>query len=68
MSDSDKCTICEQPLTKDEKGLNKKILENDINRGIWRCLRCMSEFLECDEEELRDKIEEFKTEGCKLFQ
>ena len=25
------------------------------------------EYLECGEEELREKVEEFKAEGCKLF-
>ena len=62
-----KCRLCDRPLTKDEQGLNQKILENDTQNGFWRCLPCMAEYLECDEEELRDKIEEFKAEGCKLF-
>ena len=61
------CRICGRSLTKDEKGLNKKILDGDVKQGIWRCLTCMAEYLECDEDELSEKIEEFKAQGCKLF-
>ena len=61
------CKICVRELTKDETGLNKKILDGDVKNGIWRCLSCMADYLECDEDELKEKIEEFKAEGCKLF-
>lgn len=61
------CKLCERVLTKDEVGLNQKILDGDVKHGLWRCLTCMAEYLECDEEELAEKIEEFKAEGCKLF-
>ena len=61
------CSMCGRELTKDEFGLNKKILDGDIKRGIWRCLTCMAEYLECDEGDLGEKIEEFKSQGCKLF-
>lgn len=61
------CRICSRPLTKDEHGLNNKILERDAKNGFWRCLTCMAEYLECEEEELKEKIEEFKIQGCKLF-
>ena len=67
MSDANTCSICGRELTKDESGLNKKILDGDIKRGIWRCLTCMAEYLECDEGDLGVKIEEFKSQGCKLF-
>jgi len=29
---------------------------------------CLAEYLGCTVEELLDKIEEFKEEGCKLFE
>lgn len=32
------------------------------------CLSCLAEQLEVTEEELVDKINEFKEEGCKLFE
>lgn len=61
------CTLCGKLLSSDETGLNRKIFDGEVKRGIWRCLACMAENLECDEAELLDKIEEFKAEGCKLF-
>jgi hypothetical protein len=67
MQDELQCKICERFLTTDEQGLNKKIFDNDVKRGLWRCLTCMAQYLECEEDELNDKIEEFKAEGCKLF-
>lgn len=67
MSDANTCNICGRELTKDESGLNKKILDGDVKRGIWRCLTCMAEYLECDEGDLGEKIAEFKLQGCKLF-
>ena len=67
MDDEIKCKICDRLLTKDEKGLNQKILDGDVKNGIWRCLTCLAEYLEVDEDDLRAKIEEFKAQGCKLF-
>ena len=61
------CRFCDRTLSKDEIGLNKKILDSEVKDEIYRCLTCMAEYLECSEEELADKIEEFKAEGCKLF-
>ena len=61
------CKICGRVLTKDEVGLNKKILDSDAKNGFWRCLSWIAENLECDVDELKEKIEEFKAEGCKLF-
>ena len=67
MCDANTCSICGRELTKDESGLNKKILDGDIKRGIWMCLTCTAEYLECDDGDLGEKIEEFKSQGCKLF-
>ena len=53
------CRYCEAALDRNEIGLNKKLFD--------MCLSCMAEYLECSEEELREKIEDFKKEGCKLF-
>ena len=62
-----KCYVCgKSPLTKDEIGINKKII--DPKSTQFYCLSCLAEFLEVTEEELLAKIEEFKAEGCKLFQ
>ena len=60
------CVMCgKQDLGKDDIGLNKKLLGTKIKN--YYCLNCLAEYLGCSVEELLDKIEEFKTEGCKLF-
>lgn len=60
------CIMCgKQNLTKDDVGLNKKLLGTDIKN--YYCIDCLAEYLGCSVEELLDKIEEFKAEGCKLF-
>ena len=62
------CYVCDKgPLSKNEVGLNKKILETDKKIKRYMCIHCLSSFLECSEEDLIEKIEEFKKEGCKLF-
>lgn len=61
-----KCYVCgKTPLTKDEIGLNKKII--DKKATTFYCLPCLAEYLEVTEEELLAKIEEFKEGGCTLF-
>ena len=52
-------------LEKNDIGLNKKLLGTKINN--YYCLNCLAEYLGCTVDELLDKIEEFKAEGCKLF-
>lgn len=60
------CISCEKyPLTRDEIGINKKLLGEDIKN--FYCLNCLAEYLETDVQDILDKIEEFKEEGCKLF-
>jgi len=68
MNKSDKkCRYCDICLDRDEFGLNKKLFESDTKNNNFMCLVCMSDYLECTEEELQEKIEDFKIEGCKLF-
>ena len=60
------CVICgKQDLNKDACGINKKLLGTDIEKLY--CMDCLADYLECTVDELLDKIEEFKAEGCKLF-
>lgn len=60
------CVICEKSdLNKDTIGINKKLLGENISN--FYCIKCLAEYLECTVQELMDKIEEFKEEGCKLF-
>lgn len=61
-----KCIVCgKEGLDKDTVGLNKKLLSKNITE--FYCLNCFAEYLECTVEDLQDKIEEFKEEGCTLF-
>ena len=61
------CDACsKQELSKDESGVCKKLLGKKTEH--FYCLPCLASYLECDEEELKAKIEQFKAEGCKLFQ
>ena len=60
------CKLCfKTTLSKDEIGVNKKLLGTNVKSFF--CLRCLADYLDCTEEELLDKIEEFKNEGCTLF-
>ncbi len=60
------CVICgKERLEKDTVGINKKMLGESIDN--FYCMDCLAEYLGCTVQELLDKIEEFKEEGCKLF-
>lgn len=60
------CVICgKQELDKDTIGINKKLLGTDLQS--YYCLECLAAYLECTVDELKEKIEEFKNEGCTLF-
>ena len=60
------CVACgKEPLTKDEIGICKKLLGNDTK--TYYCLPCFADFLGVTEQDILDKIQEFKEEGCKLF-
>lgn len=61
------CVICgENNLDKDTIGINKKLLGTNIDN--FYCMDCLADYLGCTVEELLDKIEEFKEEGCSLFE
>ncbi len=60
------CVICgKENLERNTIGINKKLLGEAIEN--FYCMSCLADYLECTEEELRDKIEDFKAEGCRLF-
>ncbi|MBE6424423.1 MAG: hypothetical protein IJD43_08615 [Thermoguttaceae bacterium] len=65
-TESHSCRVCAKtPLTKNELGLTKKLI--DTKASEFFCLDCLADYLEVTPEELLDKIEDFKQEGCKLF-
>lgn len=61
------CVICgKKGLSKNEIGINKK-LRGDKTSDYF-CVDCLAENLGCEVQDILDKIEEFKNEGCKLFE
>ena len=60
------CVACSKKnLDKDTVGINKKLLGKDIKN--FYCMNCLAEHLSCTAQDLLEKIEEFKEEGCTLF-
>ncbi len=61
-----KCVSCfKENLEKDTIALNKKLLGKEVES--FYCLPCLANYLNTTVDELLDKIEEFKEEGCTLF-
>jgi len=61
------CFSCNKKnLGKNTIGINKKLLGNDIKS--FYCINCLADYLGTTSEELFEKIEEFKDDGCTLFE
>ena len=66
MSNDKSCFSCgKQHLTKDEVGINKKMLGRDIKQ--FYCLSCFANYFGVTTDELLAKIDDFKDQGCALF-
>lgn len=61
-----KCHICEAEIDKNTIGLNKKFHGRQVEKFF--CLNCLSEHLDISVEDLLAKVEEFKNQGCTLFE
>ena len=60
------CAFCDkEKLSKDEIALNRKIIHRQIERMM--CLACIAAYFETTEEKLKERIEDFKSQGCALF-
>lgn len=60
------CIACKKIiLDKDTIGINKKLLGENIRN--FYCMDCLADYFGCEKQDILDKIEEFKEEGCKLF-
>ncbi len=67
MKKTEMCINCgKKPLHKNEIGINIKLLGE--NPGSYYCMSCLADVLEVTVSDIEDKIEEFKDEGCKLFE
>jgi biotin operon repressor len=53
------------PLCNNEIGINRKLIDDKATS--FYCLFCLADYLGASEQDILDKIEEFKDEGCKLF-
>ena len=61
-----RCRACDQDITdKNTIGLNKKLIGRQVKSFL--CMDCIANYLNLTVEELKEKIEEFKDEGCTLF-
>lgn len=61
------CIACgKRPLTKNEIGITKKFL--GMKSESFYCIDCLANFLEVEPQDILDKIEDFKHDGCKLFE
>ena len=60
------CSSCgKYPLAKDEVGASKKLLGTDTEQLY--CIDCLAAYLEVTPEDIQDKIQMFKEDGCTLF-
>lgn len=61
------CVSCGRTgLDKNTVGINKKMLGTQIR--TFYCMDCLADYLGTTTEALLEKIEEFKDEGCTLFE
>ena len=59
------CCECGRQLSKNEIALCMKLMGVDTEE--YYCLPCFAEYLGCEEDDLKVKINEFKEQGCTLF-
>ena len=60
------CCVCGKiPLTRNEIGLTKKLIEMETTS--FYCLDCLADFLEVDTDFLLERVKEYKEQGCQLF-
>ena len=60
------CIACgKENLSKNEIGINKKLLGESVEN--FYCMDCLADYLGVSVDDILEKIEEFKVEGCKLF-
>lgn len=64
---TNECVACgNKNLDKDTVAINKKLIGTHIKS--FYCMDCLADYLGCSVEDILEKIEEFKEEGCTLFE
>lgn len=59
------CCDCGKDLKRDEIALTKKLIDADTEE--FYCMSCLAETIGCTVQDLQEKIQEFKEQGCTLF-
>lgn len=59
------CICCSKKLRKDDIALSMKYYGRHIEK--FKCINCISKDLNVKPKELRNKIKDFKNQGCQLF-
>lgn len=59
------CTSCHAPLTKDDIGLHRKL----VNRAAteFMCIKCLAAYFGITEKQCRELIDNFRAAGCSMF-
>lgn len=65
MTKAKQCYLCGEQVDKNSIGLCKKLLS--MNSKRYFCIDCLAGHLDVTVEDLMDKIEDFKQQGCELF-
>ncbi len=53
-------------MSKNTIGINRKLLGEKVDS--FYCIDCLAEYLGVSKQDIMDKVEEFKEQGCKLFE
>ena len=62
---SGKCKVCGKPLSTDEIGIYKKMINRSADECM--CIECLSREISVPVSALRERIEYFRRMGCTLF-
>ncbi|NLW71041.1 MAG: hypothetical protein GX061_08190 [Eubacteriaceae bacterium] len=61
------CASCSKAnISRNEVGLNMKLIARNVKK--FYCLDCLAKYLKVPPAYLLKKIQEFKEEGCMLFE
>lgn len=65
MGSESECHRCGNKISTNEIGLNIKFFGKGVTEYL--CLSCLAEYFSVSEDLLKEKIEQYKKNGCLLF-